>query len=54
MNKIESCPKPDSEFEYILFIEIEATVNDAKIISMLDEIKNNCTDLIFLGNYKLD
>ena len=54
MNKIESCPKPDSEFEYIFFIEIEATVNDAKIISMLDEIKNNCTDLIFLGNYKLD
>ena len=54
MNKIESCPKAGCNFEYIFFIELEASVNDAQIISMLEDIESCCTDFVFLGNYPLD
>ena len=53
MNKIESCPKADSAFEYIFFIEIEASVENKEIISMLEAVEENCTDFVFLGNYVL-
>ena len=54
MNKIESCPKAGCSFEYIFFIEIEASVKNPQIISMLEDIETCCTDFVFLGNYALD
>ena len=54
MNKIESCPKTGCSFEYIFFIELEASVNDQQIIAMLEDIETCCTDFVFLGNYPLD
>ena len=54
MNKIESCPKAGCNFEYIFFIELEASADDPKIVSMLEDIESCCTDFVFLGNYPLD
>ena len=52
MNKLESCPKAGSQFEYIFFLELETSLKANGTNSMLDEIQQNCTDFIFLGNYE--
>lgn len=53
MNKLESCPKQGRKFEYIFFLELEASVNDTGIIPMLDEIEASCPEFMLLGNYEL-
>lgn len=53
MNKLESCPKEGRKFEYIFFLEIEASLKDDGIISMLEDVKKSCPDFEFLGNYNL-
>ena len=53
MNKLESCPKADGQFEYLFFLELEASLKNSGIISMLDDIEKNCSECVFLGNYAL-
>ena len=51
MTKLESCPVAGSDFEFIFFLELEASVKDASVLAMLEEMERSCVQFQFLGNY---
>ena len=51
MTKLESCPVTGSDFEFIFFLELEASAQDPSVLAMLEEMERCCASLHFLGNY---
>lgn len=51
MNKLESCPVSGSNFEFIFFLDMDASVKEPGVISMLEELERVCEHMTFLGNY---
>ena len=51
MTKLESCPVAGSDFEFIFFLELEASVQDKSVLAMLEEMERSCAEFTFLGNY---
>lgn len=49
--KLESCPIVGHDFEFMFFFELQATVRDPKIVSMLQGLERDCEEVVFLGNY---
>ena len=49
--KIESRPIPEKTFEYRFFIDIEANLNSANVLNVLEILKNKVSFLKILGNY---
>lgn len=53
MNKLESCPISGRIFEYMFFIEIEASLEESGVREMLKEIESRSVQYVFLGSYEL-
>ena len=51
LTKLESCPVSGSNFEFIFFLELEASVQDPSVLAMLEEMERSCAEFHFLGNY---
>ena len=51
MTKLESCPVAGSDFEFIFFLELDASVQDPSVLAMLEEMERSCAQFHFLGNY---
>ena len=51
MTKLESCPVAGSDFEFIFFLELEASVKDPSVLAMLEEMERSCAQFQFLGSY---
>jgi chorismate mutase/prephenate dehydratase len=51
MTKLESCPVSGRNFEFIFFLEVEASVHDPSVLAMLEELERSCEGFQFLGNY---
>lgn len=51
MSKLESCPVSGSDFEFTFFLDMDASVKEPGIISMLEELERLCERMTFLGNY---
>ena len=51
MTKLESCPVTGRNFEFIFFLEIEASVQDPSVLAMLEELERGCASFNFLGSY---
>ena len=51
MTKLESCPVTGRNFEFIFFIELEASVKDPAVLPMLEEMERGCQSFHFLGSY---
>lgn len=51
MIKLESCPIPGRNFEFVFFVELEASVREPGVIPMLADLERNCPEVWFLGNY---
>mgnify|MGYP001039290489 FL=1 len=49
--KLESCPIVGHDFEFMFFFELEASVFDPNVISMLESLERDCRSFIYLGNY---
>jgi chorismate mutase/prephenate dehydratase len=49
--KLESCPIVGHDFEFLFFFEIEASVRDPRVLSMLEELERSCPGFTYLGNY---
>ncbi len=49
--KLESRPIPGHDFEFIFFLDIEASVNEPGVLSMISELEQTCGTFKFLGNY---
>jgi len=51
MTKLESCPVVGRNFEFIFFLELEASVKEPGVLATLEEMERTCQDFQFLGNY---
>ncbi|MDO4563640.1 MAG: prephenate dehydratase domain-containing protein [Clostridia bacterium] len=51
MSKLESCPVTGRNFEFVFFIDLDASVRDKKVLSMLEEMERTCDNFMMLGNY---
>ena len=51
MTKLESCPVAGSDFEFIFFLELEASVKDPSVQACLQEMERSCAQFQFLGGY---
>ena len=51
MSKLESCPVTGRNFEFIFFLELEASVQDPSVLPMLEELERSNPGFLFLGNY---
>ena len=51
MTKLESCPVVGSDFDFVFFLELDASVQDPSVLAMLEEMKRSCAKFQFLGNY---
>ena len=51
MTKLESCPVTGRNFEFIFFLELEASVADPSVLAMLEELERSCASFNFLGSY---
>lgn len=51
MTKLESCPVTGRNFEFIFFLELEASVQAPGVLAMLEELERSCEGFHFLGNY---
>ena len=51
MTKLESCPVTGRNFEFLFFLELEASVLEPGVLPMLEELERSCQNFQFLGNY---
>ena len=51
MSKLESCPVTGRNFEFIFFLESDASVQEPGVLPMLEELERSCAGFQFLGNY---
>lgn len=51
MTKLESCPVTGRNFEFIFYLELEASVLESSVLSMLEELERSCPGFRFLGSY---
>ena len=51
MTKLESCPVTGRNFEFIFFLELEASVQEPGVLAMLEELERSCAGFHSLGNY---
>ena len=51
MTKLESCPVTGRNFEFIFFLELEASVHEPGVLPMLEELERSCVNFQFLGSY---
>lgn len=51
MTKLESCPVTGRNFEFIFFLELDASVQEKGVLSMLEELERSCPGFQLLGCY---
>lgn len=53
MSKLESYPVTGRNFEFMFFLELDASVREPGVLAMLEELERSCELFIFLGSYSL-
>jgi len=51
LTKLESRPIPGSDFEFMFYFDLEASVYSPELISLLSELENQPETFVFLGSY---
>ena len=51
LTKIESRPKPNTDFEYLFYLDFTGTVRAPRTLSLLCALSEELTEFSFLGNY---
>lgn len=51
MSKLESCPVSGRSFEFVFFLDLEASVTEPGVIPMLEELERSTDNFCFLGSY---
>ena len=51
LTKLESRPIPGSDFEFIFYFDLEASVLSPEVISILNQLEAAPELFVFLGNY---
>ena len=50
--KLESCPIVGRDFEFLFYIDVEASAADERVRDMLGRIRRDSAEMVFLGNYQ--
>lgn len=50
-SKLESCPETRRNFEFIFFFDLDASVREPGVLSLLEELERMSEIFTFLGNY---
>ena len=53
MDKLESYPAVGRHFEWMFFLELEASIQEPGILNMLEDLERTCPNFTLLGNYSL-
>ena len=53
MNKLESCPISGKDFEFMFFVELDASVKDPRVIPLLEDLERSCPIFELIGNYAI-
>ena len=51
MNKLESCPVSGRNFEFMFIVDLEASVREPGVITMLEDLEQSCESMTLLGCY---
>lgn len=51
LSKLESRPMKGSDFEFMFYFDIDASLSDKKVIKLLSELKEASDQFVFLGAY---
>lgn len=51
LTKIESRPKPDTNFEYLFYLDFTGSIKEPRTLSLLCSLSEELVDFSFLGNY---
>ena len=52
LTKLESRPIPGKDFEFRFFFDIEASIREEKTRALIDQLKRDSDQFVFLGNYE--
>ena len=52
LTKLESRPIPGKDFEFRFFFDIEASIQDASVRALLEQLRQDSEQFVFLGNYE--
>lgn len=50
--KLESRPIPGSDFEFLFYFDLDASVRDPKVLKVIDELSSQLDFFVFLGAYQ--
>ena len=53
MSKLESCPVTGRNFEFIFFLELDASVQDDGVLPLLSDLERICPSFALLGSYAI-
>ena len=51
LNKLESRPMPDRNFEFMFYFDLDASVYSPGFASLVCELEDFCDDFKYLGTY---
>ena len=51
INKLESRPLPERNFEFMFYFDIEASVYTPRFIQLMDDLEDVCETFVYLGSY---
>ncbi len=51
LNKLESRPIPDRDFEFMFYFDLDTSVYSPQFIQLMGEIQSLCEDFSYLGSY---
>ncbi len=51
LNKLESRPVPEREFEFMFYFDLDTPVYSPQLLQMLGELPSACEEFHYLGSY---
>lgn len=52
LTKLESRPIPETDFEFMFYFDVQASIETAEVRNLLNELAECTNNLVFLGNYQ--
>ena len=52
LTKLESRPIPGKDFEFRFFFDIEASILDPAVRALMEQLRQDSDQFVFLGNYE--
>ena len=51
LNKLESRPLPDRDFEFMFYFDLDTSVYSPQFIQLMGELESVCESFTYLGSY---